>query len=609
MSIRLLRPLVGVCLLSVTSLLSFAFAGEPDFLDADQAFNMHTEVVDGRAVALHFDVAPGYHLYKSKIQLGADNGAVLGTPDYPAPVREHDAQFGDTDVYRGRVDVTVPVQSAPKDFVLTVKAQGCADAGLCYPPFARTARVVLPEPVASGSVQTSVGSQADVIRDDTSRISNLLDTASLPWVLATFFGFGLLLALTPCVFPMIPILSGIIVGQWVTVDKRRGLALSVAYVLGMALTYTAAGIFAGLSGGLLSAALQNPLVLSTFSFIFVVLALSMFDVYQLQLPAAWQEKLNQVAGRQGGSLMGVGMMGALSALIVGPCVAAPLAGALLYIAQTHNAALGGATLFAMALGMGAPLIVVGVAAGHVLPRAGAWMTGVKPIFGVVMLAVALWLVQSVLPVTAAMIGWAVLLIATGVYARALDPLAVDAGGASRLCKAAGILSALTGICLFVGALSGSQNLLQPLAGLRGTAAVAQTQTDLHFDAIHTPDELDARLAQAQRPAALDFYADWCVACKEMERLTFADPEIRARFAGMDLLRVDVTHNTPADNALLRRYRLFGPPGIIFLAADGHETQRVVGFKNVESLAHVIDTMLSVPMASPRNLKTSSTQGS
>jgi thiol:disulfide interchange protein DsbD len=349
----------------------------------------------------------------------------------------------------------------------------------------------------------------------------------------------------------------------------------------MALTYAVAGVAAGLTGTLLSAQLQNPWVLGGFALVFVLLSLSMFGFYELQLPTALQSKLSEKSGHlRGGRGISVFLMGALSALIVGPCVAAPLAGGLLYIGQTGDAALGGAALYAMGLGMGAPLIAVG---GGLLPKAGPWMESVKKGFGVLLLATALWLVTPVLPPVAPMFGWAALLILPAIYLHALDPLPPQARGGQRFWKGVGIIMLLCGAALLYGALAGNRDPLQPLAGLRGGAASSEAAR-LPFEKIRSVAELDSRLAAADRPVMLDFYADWCVSCKEMEKFTFADPAVREKLVGFTLLQADVTANSDDDKALLARFNLYGPPGILFFDASGQPIKalRIVGFQNAET---------------------------
>jgi thiol:disulfide interchange protein DsbD len=437
-------------------------------------------------------------------------------------------------------------------------------------------------PVATNAVPQAVVS-------DTGQINSLLGSGNLTLILFSFFGFGLLLALTPCVFPMMPILSGIIIGHGDKISKKRAFVLSLFYVLGMAISYAAAGVAAGLSGSMLSAALQNIWVLGAFALVFVLLSLSMFGFYELQLPASLQSKITGSANRQqGGSLLGVLIMGALSALIVGPCVAAPLAGALLYIAQTNNAALGGAALFVMALGMGVPLIMVACAASA-LPRAGAWMENIKKVFGVLLLAVAIWLVSPVLPAVFAMLAWAALLIISAIFLRAIDPLPAESKGWPRFCKGLGVISLLAGSALLIGALSGGRDPLQPLQGLQ---AQAKAESYPEFSKVSTLAQLERELAQTNQPVMLDFYADWCVSCKEMEKLTFSNPEVAARMGQMKRLQVDVTANTDDDKALLKRFKLFGPPGIIFFNKEGKELQSSIGFKSAQPFKQQLDQVLA-----------------
>jgi thioredoxin:protein disulfide reductase len=358
-------------------------------------------------------------------------------------------------------------------------------------------------------------------------------------------------------------------------------------------TYAVAGVAAGFSGTLLSSALQNPWVLGAFAAVFVALSLSMFGFYELQMPAVLQSRLSDSTNqRPGGSVAGVALMGAVSAIIVGPCVAAPLAGALLYIAQSKDAILGGAALFVMALGMGVPLLIVGVSARTLLPKAGPWMEAVKKFFGVLLLAVAIYIVSPVVPTVAAMLAWAALLIFSAMFLHALDPLPANAHGWQRFWKGVGVVALLVGASLLVGALAGSRDPLQPLAILRGGSAAAAE--GVRFERVKSVAELDSRLQSAGRPVMLDFYADWCVSCKEMERFTFTDPQVRARLDRMLLLQADVTANSDDDKALLKRFALFGPPGIVFFDKAGAEIggERVVGFQPAKDFAQVLDRVLA-----------------
>jgi thiol:disulfide interchange protein DsbD len=550
-----------------------------EFLDPAVAFKPSARALDGQTIEVVFDIAKGYYLYRDKFRFAVDSDSVtLGTPAFPKGKEHNDENFGKVEVFYKNVAIRLPVErnaSGELPLRLNVTSQGCADAGVCYPPQMQTVAVTLPDP-ASAPAAAPVAVDAD----ESGKIAGTLRHAGFWANLAFFFIAGLGLSLTPCVLPMIPILSGIIAGQGHKASHARGFALSLAYVLGMAVTYAAAGIAAGMTGTLLSAALQNAWVLGGFALVFVVLSLSMFGFYELQLPSALQSKLSEESGHlRGGRGIGVFLMGALSALIVGPCVAAPLAGALLYIGQTGDAVLGGSALFVMALGMGVPLIAVGTAGGSLLPKTGPWMEAVKKGFGVLLLATAVWLVSPVIPPVAAMLAWAALLIIPAIFMHALDPLPPHAKGWQRFWKGIGIVMLLTGAALLIGALAGGRDPLQPLAGLRGTAVAAEEKKPA-FEPVRSLAELDARLAAVDRPVMLDFYADWCVSCKEMERYTFADPAVRAKMAGFTLLKADVTANTPEDKALLARFGLYGPPGIIFFAPGGKEIAglRVVGFQ-------------------------------
>ncbi len=558
-----------------------------EFLDPLVAFKPEARALDDKTVEVRYSIAKGYYLYRDKFRFAAE-GATLGTPVFPAGKQKHDDNFGDVEVYYKSVAIRLPLsanQSGP--ITLKVTAQGCADAGVCYPPQEQKLSVSLPAP---GSAPAAV---PDAAGDESGHIAGLLQNAGFWLAVSTFFGFGLLLALTPCVFPMIPILSGIIVGQGHHVSRSKSFLLSLAYVLGMAVTYAALGVAAGLTGTLLSAALQNPWVLGAFAAVFVVLSFSMFGFYELQLPSFLQSKLSEEASHlHGGHLAAVFAMGALSAVIVGPCVAAPLAGALLYIGQSGDAVLGGAALFAMALGMGVPLLLVGLSATTLLPRSGPWMEAVKKAFGVILLGTALWLVSPVLPAALVMAGWALLLIVPAVFMHALDPLPATAKGWQRFWKGIGIVMLLAGAALVVGLAAGSRDPLQPLKGVVAANAAAGGGAEapaLPFVRVKSVADLEARVKAAGKPVMLDFYADWCVSCKEMERFTFADPKVRAKLAGFTLLQADVTANSEDDKALLQRFKLFGPPGIIFFDAAGQEIAglRVVGFQEATPFLQVL----------------------
>jgi len=592
-------------LISILTLLFSICAGAvaQDLLEPEKAFQFSARLLDAGQVEVHYAIAPGYYLYREKFKFAADPPAVsIDATQLPPGKVKKDEFFGEVQIYRGEQRFVLPVKGltaqAPH-FTLNVVSQGCADLGVCYPPQEQKAELTLAafSPAGTATPATPFLSTAPAARAPNPQSEDAVIAGLFKggfWVLlASFFGFGLLLALTPCVFPMIPILSGILVPHGAHLTHVRGFVLSLVYVLGMAITYALAGIAAGLLGTVLSAALQNVWVLSGFAAIFVLLALSMFGLYDLQLPTALQSKLAATSNKlHGGHFVSVFFMGVLSALIVGPCVAAPLAGALLYISQSGDGVLGGAALFAMALGMGAPLLAVGASAGTLLPKAGAWMETVKRFFGVVLLGVAIYLVSPLLPVAAHMLAWAALLIVSAIYLHALDPLPPNASGVRKLFKGIGVIGLLAGAALLAGALSGGRDILQPLSGLRSAAATVDRAPV--FQRIDSPARLDDAIrAAAGKPVMLDFYADWCVSCKEMERYTFVDDAVRAKMAGLVALQADVTQNLDDHKALLKRFNLFGPPGIVFFDRQGNQINnlRVVGFQAADKFAATLDLAL------------------
>jgi thiol:disulfide interchange protein DsbD len=573
------------------------WAADPDeLLEPEKAFRLSARALDPTALEVRFKIADGYYMYRDRFRFAVAGGeAQLGAPEFPKGEIKTDEFFGTVETYRKQVAIRIPVTGNAEKLALEVTSQGCADIGVCYPPMTQKTEVRFASLSLAGAAQgstppggaTSFGGRevpyAPAIVSDEARFEQALASGNLLLMAAIFFGAGILLTFTPCVLPMIPILSGIIVGEGRAATRAHAFALSVTYVLGMAVTYTVIGVLAALSGTLLSAALQNPWVLGAFALVFVALAASMFGFYDLHLPARFHAKVTAASARlKGGEIGAVALMGMLSAAIVSPCVAAPLAGALLYISQTRDVVLGGAALFALALGMGVPLVAVGTTEGALLPRAGHWMKAVKKFFGVLLLAVAIWIVSPVIPVVAQMLAWAALLIISAMYLHALDPLPHDASGTLRFWKGVGVIALLAGAALVIGALSGSRDPLQPLAGLRAEAERARAP-ELRFERVASLAELDARLKTTSQPVMLDFYADWCVSCKEMEAFTFSDPKVKAALAGMTLLQVDVTANSPADRELLRRFRLFGPPGIVFFDAKGREIEglRVIGFQGAD----------------------------
>ncbi len=572
-------------------------SNQQDFLPPDQAFKLELDAADAHSLVARFDVAPDYYLYKSKISFtSSDSAARIKTVNLPGGKMRFDANFGNQEVFHQPFQAEIALDRlGTTATALTVNAtyQGCSEKGLCYPPVNKAYKINLPA-VSSTSLIAAAGQPAtpETPVSENLKIAQVLGSGSFWLVVSFFFIAGLLLAFTPCVFPMIPILSGIIVGRGEKITKMHAFILSLVYVLGMAITYAAAGVAAGFSGSLISSALQTPWVLGSFAAVFVLLSLSMFGFYELQLPGTLQSKLANTSNRlHGGHLGGVFIMGALSAIIVSPCVAAPLAGALLYIGQTHDAVLGGVALFALALGMGAPLLLIGTSAGVLLPKAGSWMETVKRFFGVLLLALAIWIIQSLLPISVQMLLWAVLLLFCGIYLRALDALPVNASGRHKLSKGIGVLALLFGIAYLIGALSGAPDLLRPLGNISSNSAPATAA--LPFSRVKDNAELDQRLAQAHgQMVMLDFYADWCVACKEMERYAFADSLVQNKLKPALLLQVDVTANNAADQALLKRFTLFGPPAILFFDANSQEISdfRVTGYQDAKQFLQTLQSV-------------------
>jgi len=581
-----------------------AWSRAGDFLEPEQAFQLQGELVDAHTVRLTWIIAPDYHLYRDRLSF---NGSV-GLPKLPDGLRKFDTNFNkEMETYQNKLVVDLPVTGGAA-FTLQVGYQGCADAGLCYSPASQSyhvdpavpgklksvddAAAAPPAAHVAASPAAAAPSSAAAPEDDSSLAQRTLQSGSAWRIGLAFLAFGLLLSFTPCVLPMVPILSSIIVGEG-AVSRGRGFTLALAYSLGMALVYTSLGVAAGLAGEGLAGALQKPWVLLTFGALLVVLALSMFDVYQLQLPSSLQSRLNEKSnGMSGGRFAGVFVMGALSALIVGPCVAGPLAGALLYISQTRNVWTGGWALFSMAAGMSVPLLLTGVSAGSLLPRAGGWMNSVKKVFGLLLIAVAIWMVSPVFSVTVNMAMWGVFALLCAVFLHVFEPLQKGAELRAYVGKTLGLAFLLVGLFELTGAASAGRDVLQPLGHLsiaRADKPAAGEGGEAHFSRIKTAAELDQVLASSATPVMLDFYADWCVSCKEMERFTFSKPEVAGKLKQVKLIQVDVTANNADDKALMKRFGLFGPPGII-LFKNGKEVpdSRVIGFLAAEPFVQHLD---------------------
>jgi thiol:disulfide interchange protein DsbD len=559
-------------------------SNEDQFLPVDQAF-VFSAIPDGAdRVLLDWQIAPGYYLYRHRTSAKtATPGFALGEIAMPEGKKKTDEFFGDVEVYYGILNAAVPVSrpdGAPS-FELEVTYQGCADAGLCYPPVTKKVALEMPPPgtPAAGAAAAMVSEQ--------DRLSSLIAGGGLFAIMASFFGFGLLLAFTPCVLPMIPILSGIIAGQGAAATPSRSFLLSLTYVLGMALTYTVAGAAFAAAGQQAQAFFQQPWIIIGFAGLFVVLALAMFGLFDLKIPAALETRLASLSGRQkSGSFVGTAVMGALSALVVTACVAPPMVAALAVIGQTGDVLRGALALFAMAMGMGAPLLLVGVAGGRFLPHAGAWMTTVKALFGVLFLGVAVWMLERILPGSLTLALWALLVIVGGYYFGGFGRPGSATGTGRFIARGFGLAAIVWGVIMMVGAASGGHDPLQPLRGaslpgLAGPARAADAQA-LPFRMIASNEDLDRELAAAEaagKPVMLDFYADWCVSCKEMEKYTFSVPEVQQDLAGFILLKADVTANSEADQALFRRFGVYGPPTTAFFGAHGRECRpfRLVGF--------------------------------
>ena len=626
-------------LLELTGSAEIGASGGDEFLDPDVAFVLRAAAAGPGAIEARWDIAEGYYLYRDRFRFRASDGsgASLGDAGFPKGKMKDDEYFGPMEVYYQSVAAFVPVTRAVtaggSAVDVDITYQGCAEAGLCYPPITKTVSLVLPAALAGTGTGAGPGAGASSLADsgggasgsssfqargadfaapiempEQDRVAAALVSGNRWLVILSLFGAGLLLTFTPCVLPMVPILTSIIVGQGAgrgagqgggAASVRRAFALSLVYVLAMALTYTAAGVLAGLLGANLAAAFQDPWIVSGFAAVFVLLSLSMFGFYDLQVPVSWQAGLTGLSRRQrGGTYAGVAAMGALSALIVGPCVAAPLAGVLIYIGRTGDPVLGGVALFALGIGMGVPLMVAGVSAGKLLPKAGAWMNAVKAVFGAMLLAVAIYLLERVVPEEVALLLWAALFIVCAIYMGALDSLAPGSGGWRRLWKGAGLVMLVYGVLVMVGAAGGGGDLFRPLKGI---ALVSGELGDheLEFRRVKGIEGLNAALRPASargQVVMVDYYADWCVSCKEMERYTFSDPQVRAALSGVLLLQTDVTANDDLDRALLAEFGLFGPPAIQFFGPDGRERRdlRVVGFMDAGDFRRVVERAI-VPM--------------
>jgi len=588
-------------------------------LPPEEAFVAETISIGPGELLARFTIAPGYYLYRDSIEFeaGSPDISVAGL-DLPPAEAVSDEYFGDTFAYFSEVEIPIALARAAgpeTGLELTVRFQGCQTDGICYPPMQRLINLGLPAAMSAIDAVDTVGApsaspagaltasdaesgSSEPVESEQNRLARLIEEQPLALTLLLFVLLGIGLAFTPCVFPMIPILSGIIAGEGDGITRGRAFGLSLAYVLAMALTYTAVGVIAALAGYNLQAVFQNPWVLGAFAAIFVLLALAMFGFYNLQLPAAWQARLTELSNRQsGGSYYGAAIMGFLSALIVGPCVTAPLIGILIFISQTGDAVLGGSVLFALSIGMGAPLLAIGVGLGHWLPRAGGWMDSVKAVFGVGLLALAIWMLERVVPGGVTMLLWGALAIASGVYLGALTRLESTDGGWRKLSQALGVMLLVLGVLQFVGAAAGGNDWLRPLKPFAGGAtAGAPAAAAPTFTEVDNLTQLTRAVDAAQRPVFLDFYADWCVDCKRMERRTFPDPQVASVMSEFDLLKIDMTDFNDEHQAVLNAYGLHGPPAYLFFDRGNElENFRMFGFMPPdEFVSHLERVRQAVP---------------
>ncbi len=590
-----MKKILIAALLFFIPLASMAF--QP--LTVDQAFDLSAKPADDHTVFVQWKIAPGYHLYKDKIsfKVVSPSDAQLGSVALPSGVAKQDDVRGQYQIYVGSGSASIPIaKRSAKTLVLAVNYQGCADSGFCYPP---TTKQLTLNFSGNGS-QTNTAAVAPTDSSTTAvaktsaqdEISQLLANNNWGLILLGFFGFGLLLAFTPCVLPMIPILSGIIVGQSEEITALKAFWLALTYVLAMAVTYALAGILAGLAGNYVQAFLQSPWVIGTFSAIFVLLALSLFGFYELKIPNSWHHHMTNLSNKQtGGDYVGVAVMGCLSTLILSPCVTAPLIGALSYIGKTGNAVLGGSALFAMGVGMGIPLIIIGTVGGKFLPKAGVWMNAIKSVFGVIMLGVAILLLGRILQPEFTMMLWAGLLIISAVYMGVFTTTPLSSFG--KLWKGCSLILLVYGFLLLIGAGMGNTDPMQPLA-LKQAIPVANIENAEPFRHIKGVQDLEATLQQAQgKPVLLDFSAEWCVSCKQMDRRTFKDPHVQSLLSKFVLLRADVTDNDAVDKELEKKLNVVAPPTVLFFDSKGNEIQsaRIVGEMDAKDFLNHLHSVL------------------
>ncbi|WP_246119260.1 protein-disulfide reductase DsbD [Aliikangiella coralliicola] len=590
--------------------LSKLFAAQTEFLKVDEAFKLTTEIVDQEIIA-KFEIADEYYMYRSRFFFSAD-GATLGSAYIPAGKKKVDEYLGNVEVYYNHLEISVPFAAHQKEFTFIIEFQGCAEAGLCYPPEEKKlqlfADTISPKGTPTNTALTSSNAQGSSNQSspaetttragaadgtefvpEQEKVVNFLTDKSLYEIVAYFVLLGIGLAFTPCVLPMVPILSSIIVGQGKSVSTGKAFGLSLAYTQAMAIPYTIIGVLVGAAGSSFVNTFQEPLFIIIAAVIFVLLSLSMFGFYELQLPQSMQNRLNNISNSQeGGSYLGAAIMGAISALVVSPCVTVPLAGVLLYIAQTGDQLIGGAALYSLALGMGIPLLIVGVGGGKILPKAGAWMNAVKGAFGVGMLGLALYISKHLIPGPIYLFAWAMLLIVSSIYMGALSQ--VNSNG-QKLWKGVGLVFFTYGIILILGSALGNGRLFSPLANLNQIASSSEnshTSPDVHagFKLVKTIADVEREIKQANaqgKTVMFDFFAESCTACYEFADFTFPDPKVKAALKNTVLIQADVTKNDSIDKALMEHYGVVGLPSILFFNHQGKEDKRLraIGFEGAD----------------------------